>query len=147
MTQACAIDPRGRMTNSTHPRVPGLNPGNSANGRYFSDRVHTKKAVLQEVCYLSLDEKIAIWEDELDALGGNLCDEDLHRMVDMAPCKTHHLYSFALGVLIQRTQKQWSDSLHVAQGAPSSRKNEEEVSSADSRWSISQVGPGPGCPP
>lgn len=50
-----------------------------------------------------LAEKIAIWEDEIDAMGCNPSDEDLQRMIDCAPSQSHPLFIFANGVMAQRT--------------------------------------------
>lgn len=47
-------------------------------------------------------ELLAIWEDQMDALGSSPRVEDLQRVVDSAPSKSHPLYSFAVGVLFAR---------------------------------------------
>ena len=61
----------------------------------FLDEIHTIKPYLDEQ-----SELLAVWEDQMDALGSSPSIEDLQRLVDLAPEKSHPLHCFAIGVLV-----------------------------------------------
>lgn len=88
-----------QMPFMTLPRLVHNKCPSSANAApYFYagllDKIHTSKRLETDQA-----ELLAIWEDQMDALGSSPNVEDLQHLVDLAPSKSHPLYSFAIGVL------------------------------------------------